>query len=111
MKKIIMCLLLISTMLLAGCGIYGKGETTGYIYAVDDGLLWGKVWYKSSLDSSESDCYLIRDYALKEQLRELADDNVRIKLKYNRHFATLSACPEGTGTDDEIIGFEVLGGK
>jgi hypothetical protein len=47
MKKLLlvglMCLLAFS---LTGCIIYGKGQSTGYVYAVDDGIVWDKVWFK-----------------------------------------------------------------
>lgn len=99
-------LVLVFTM--SSCGIYGKGETTGYVYAIDDGMVWDKVWYKSSLQSSESDCYLINDDSLKEQLRSLPTGTF-LKLKYNRHFMTIANCGnEKAETDDEIISFEIV---
>ena len=99
--------MLLSLLFLTGCGVYGKGQTQGYIYAVDDGLLWDEVWFKSSLQSSESDCYLIKDDNLKEQLRSLPAAT-NIKLYYGRHIFTWSGCPNGTDTSDEITNFEVL---
>lgn len=108
MKKIILALLLISLCLLtSGCWKYGKGESVGYTYAVDDGIVWDKVWFKPSLQSSESDCYLIKDDALKQQIRDLPQDT-KIKIYYDRHFITIAMCPEGTGTDDEIVRYEIL---
>lgn len=103
-NKIIMSLLIIS-LVLSGCGIYGGGETIGYVYAVDDGIVWDKVWYKSSLESSESDCYLIDDDYLKEELKKVSGKN-KVKLKYRRHWITNAICDNLTS--DEIIGFEVL---
>ena len=110
MKRTILLLITLSTLLLTGCGIYGKGETEGYVYAIDDGLIWDKVWYKSSLESSESDCYLIKDDVIKQQLRAISSDT-RIKLKYDRHFQTASLCPDGTSTNDEITSFEIIQGE
>jgi len=109
MKKILILLLLILPLFLGGCIVYGKGQSTGYIYAVDDGVIWDKVWYKSSLQSSESDCYLIDNDFLKEELRELPA-GTQIKLYYKRHLATIAICPEGTSTDDEITSYEIIGG-
>lgn len=107
MRQLLIIGLLISLLLLAGCWVYGKGETTGYIYAIDDGIFWDKVWYKSNLQSSESDCYLIKNDALKEQLRSISA-NTTVKLSYNRHLFTIASCPEGTGTDDEITQYQVI---
>jgi hypothetical protein len=107
MKKILILLLLVTPLFLGGCIIYGKGQTNGYVYAVDDGVVWDKVWYKSSLQSSESDCYLINDDTLKEQLRSLPAET-NIKLYYKRHLATVASCPEGTSTDDEITSYEII---
>lgn len=106
-KKILIALLFVLPLFLGGCIVYGKGQTTGYVYAVDDGVVWDKVWYKSSLQSSESDCYLIKDDSLKEELRNLPS-GTNLKLFYDRHLMTVANCPEGTGTDDEITSFEII---
>ena len=106
-KKILLVVLILGLLFTSGCIRYGKGETMGYIYAVDDGIIWDKIWYKSDLESSESDCYLIKDDLLKQQLKELSGDT-KIKLYYDRHLITLSMCPEGTGTSDEIVRFEII---
>jgi len=82
-------------------------ETIGYVYAVEDGLVWDKIWYKSNLESSESDCYLINDDTLKNQLKAISGIQ-KVKLSYDRHFFTLSMCPEGTENNDEIIGFDIV---
>jgi hypothetical protein len=89
-------------LLLAGCGKFGTGETVGYVYAVDDGIFWDKVWFKTSLESSESDCYLIDDNNLKSQLQEAITTN-KVKLTYAKHFFTLADCP-----NDEITSFEII---
>src|SRR4051812_28963667 len=70
MKARILLLVLPLVLALTACGRYGHGETIGYVYAVDDGIVWSKVWYKSTLESSQSDCYLVRDEAIKKLLRE-----------------------------------------
>ena len=107
-KKLILITIILSTLLLTtGCGKYGTGETIGYVYAVDDGILWDKVWYKSNLESSESDCYLIKNDNIKEQLKKISG-KAKVKLFYDRHFMTIANCPEGTGTDDEITRFELI---
>lgn len=107
-KAILLACLVLMLSFTTGCIKYGKGETVGYVYAVDDGVLWDKVWYKSSLESSESDCYLIDDSNLKNQLRELSGTDTKVKLKYDRHLFTASMCPEGAGTDDEITSIEIM---
>lgn len=100
--------LLISIGIFGGCMEYGSGASTGYVYAVDDGIIWDKVWFKPSMESTESDCYLVsEDSSIKEDLKNLKSGQ-QIKIEYKRHFVTLSACPEGTGTEDEIIKFEVV---
>jgi len=112
MKKILILLLLLLPLFLGGCIVYGKGQTTGYVYAVDDGVIWDKVWYKSSLQSSESDCYLINNDLLKEQLRSLPAET-NIKLHYKRHLITIANCggDGSSNTDDEITSIEIIGGN
>ena len=62
MKKILITVILLAgLLLLSGCWVYGQGQTVGYVYAVDDGAFWDIVWYKSSLESSQSDCYLLQN--------------------------------------------------
>ena len=109
MKRIILILLLLILIIsLTGCWRYGKGQTVGYIYAVDDGIIfWDKVWYKSSLDSSESDCYLINNDSLKKQLTEITGKQ-KVKIYYDRHYFTLANCIDQALTNDEIISFEVI---
>jgi hypothetical protein len=108
MKKILlaglMCLLALS---LTGCIIYGKGESNGYVYAIDDGIVWDKVWFKPSMASTESDCYLIKDDSIKEELRNLKA-GTNIKIHYSRHLFTMSSCPDGTETNDEITAYELV---
>ena len=106
-KVLLVSLLLLIALASTGCWKYGKGETIGYIYAVDDGIAWDKIWFKSNLQSSESDCYLIKDDALKEQLRQVSGD-AKVRLYYDRHLFTIASCPEGTSTNDEIVRFEIL---
>ena len=106
--RMILFVMLLSLVLLSGCFIYGSGKTVGYIYAVDDGLIWDKVWYKSNLESSESDCYLIQNENIKQELTQLIG-NTKIELTYNRHLITASICGgEGQGTNDEIISYKII---
>ncbi len=102
MKKFLPFLLAI---MLSGCMVYGKGETVGYVYAVDDGIIWDKVWYKSSLESSQSDCYLIKDETMKAQLRDITGKK-KIKMTYKKHLTTVATCDNNT--QDEIVSFETL---
>lgn len=107
-RLIILGLLLGSLLFLTGCWVYGKGESVGYVYAVDDGIFWDKVWFKSNLQSSESDCYLINDDGLKDELKQIQGDTNKVRLHYKRHLFTVAQCQEGTETDDEIVSFEVV---
>ena len=94
-------------ILTSGCLRYGSGEAIGYINAVDDGLVWDKVWIKTSLETSTEDCYLVaEDSGVKILLKDLIGE--KVKIKYDRHLSTIGSCPEGTDTSDEIIGFEIL---
>ena len=104
MKKIILCMILISMLLLTGCWRYGEGEAIGYVIAVDDGLMWDKVWFKTSLDTSQEDCYLIDNNNVKSLLKELAG-KYKVKIIYDRHFFTLSTGCGEDGTSDEITDF------
>lgn len=103
MKKFIaLALLLISTVSLTGCGKIGTGTTTGYVYAVDDSLFWDKVWFKTSLQSAESDCYLLDNDSLKEQLKGIISAK-KIKLNYDRQIFSLGGCGD---SNDAITSFE-----
>lgn len=107
MKKL---LILIAPLLLSGCFRYGTGETTGYVYAIDDGLIWDHVWFKSTLEASQADCYLLDNDDLKSKLKE-ASGKLKVKLGYDRHLFTFSNCdaPEsGNATSDEITSIEIL---
>lgn len=107
MKKMLLLIACCSLLFLTGCWVYGSGQTTGYVYAVDDGIIWDKIWFKSSLESSQSDCYLIQTDNLKDKLRNM-DVDTQVTLHYKRHLITMSICPEGTGTNDEITSFEIV---
>ncbi len=100
MKKLL--LLALPLLLLTGCGDLGEGQTIGYIYAVDDGAFWDRVWYRSDLTSSEEICYMLEeDDEMKAELRELMDGQ-KLKLYYDRHASTLGC------SLDEITSYEVL---
>lgn len=91
MKKTILIVCLLSLVLLTGCFRYGKGETTGYIYAVENGFFWDKVYLKSSLESSETDCYLVeKNSDLSNLLKAKTIGRNLINLKYDRHLVTLA---------------------
>lgn len=108
MKNFLIVVLMAASLVGTGCGVYGNGSATGYVHAVDDGIAWDNVWVKTSLDSSDSDCYLISpESELKDDLLSLPPDS-RVRIEYRRHIITLGICPEGTGTEDEITGFSVV---
>jgi hypothetical protein len=110
MKKIILGIeLLLLIILMTGCFIYGQGQSIGYIYAIDDGIVWDKAYFKPSMESTETDCYLIshNNNLIKDNLKMLKQ-NVQIKIIYDKHLGTLSSCNGDTDTNDEIINYEVL---
>lgn len=91
-------------LVLSGCGVYGSGTTTGYIYAVDDGPVWSKVWFKTSLEASESDCYVVDSGKVKDDLKPLIG-GTKVNLTYRKHLATFFAFCGESGEGDEITGF------
>lgn len=102
MKKILIGIMLLSLTLLTGCGVYGTGDTYGYITTVEDGIFWSKVWVRAELESSNTDCYAIKS-TLKSELRQLADSKTRVKLNFDKHLAMLTAdCRQA-----EVTGWEV----
>jgi len=70
MKKIILTAML---LFLTGCGIYGQGKTYGYVTTIEDGIFLDKVWIRAELESSQTDCYIIDDNYLKNQLFQMAE--------------------------------------
>lgn len=104
MKKFLLLLPIIS--ILTACGEYGSGSSVGYVYAVDDGGLWyDNVWFKSSLQASESDCYLVKDPKVKSDLESLMGE-IQVKITYSRQIVTASLCPQKNETNDIITGVE-----
>lgn len=104
-SKMFIFVLLLLPIFLGGCSVYGRGESQGVIYAVDDGIVWDKVFFKPALESTESDCYLIDDDNLKADLRNLPD-GTRIKIYYYKHLITVATCDGAT--EDEIYKYEIL---
>lgn len=100
MKKLL--LIIPSLILLAGCGQYGTGSAQGYIYTQDEGRIYDHIWFKPSLDSTESDCYSLKDKDLKEQLSELSSDT-KVKITYDRNTMIASMCGSDVITDFEVI--------
>lgn len=93
-------------MTTSGCFIYGKGESIGYIYAVDDGIFWDKIYFKTSLDSSDTDCYLVRNHDIKDKAKLFYGD-MKIKLSYDKHLSTIAQCTDSVSTDDEVYNIEI----
>ena len=87
---------------------YGTGTSTGVVYAVDDGILFDKVWFKPSAMSTESDCYLLfKDARIKEEFKRIPPESL-VKIAYNKYLFTLASCPKNTKTNDIITGFEII---
>lgn len=105
MKKLI-ALGALAIISLTGCGVYGQGTTVGYVYAVDDGF-WNKVWFKTSLQASESDCYVVADGNVRDQLNQIIG-GAKVRLTYSKHLNTVDTCPEKNRTSDEIINVELI---
>jgi hypothetical protein len=104
MKIKIILLILIISIFLTGCGIYGKGNITGYPTGVEEGFFWNKVYIKSALDSSKEDCFVInKNSNLYNEITQMAKENQKGYFDYNRHFWTAaSEC-----YNDEIIKVEI----
>lgn len=105
MKKLI-ALGALAIISLTGCGVYGQGKTVGYVYAVDDGW-WNKVWFKTSLQASESDCYVVSDGTVRDKLNQVIG-GAKVRLTYSKHLDTLDSCPPDNKTSDEIINVELI---
>lgn len=101
MKKLI--LIILAVLMLSGCAKFGTGEQIGYIVAVDDGMVWDRVWIKTDQMTSDPDCYVLEeDHELKEEFKLLLEGQRKVKIKYNKHFATVGCSP------DEITKYEIL---
>ena len=105
MKKLI-ALGALAIISLTGCGVYGQGKTVGYVYAVDDGW-WNKVWFKTSLQASESDCYVVSDGTVRDKLNQVIG-GAKVRLTYSKHLDTLDSCPPDNKTSDEIINVKLI---
>ena len=104
MKKTIIFLTILSLLFLTGCGMYGQGKSYGYITTTEDGILWDKVWIRAELESSQTDCYIIQNDNLKEQLRQVSELRQRVEITYARHFFTwVTDC-----YNDEIVSFKII---
>lgn len=92
MKITTLGILAFTCISLTACGVYGNGSTTGYVYAVDDGLYGTSVvWFKTDPKAGESDCYAVDDTQIKEQLKGLMSGQ-KVRLSYERHMALLVDC-------------------
>jgi hypothetical protein len=102
--KRLFCLLLLS-FFLGGCWIYGKGNYVGYVIAVEQGIFWSRAWLKTDLTSSDADAFLIRksDYEMQQELTKLAEDKIKIRIDYQRHFMTVAI-----EDNDEILKYEIM---
>jgi len=104
MKKIILTAML---LFLTGCGIYGQGKTYGYVTTIEDGIFLDKVWIRAELESSQTDCYIIDDNYLKNQLFQMAEQKQRLEITFDRHFFALTDCDN----TDEVKGFRIIEDK
>lgn len=105
MKKGLIALLILCSLFLQGCIVYGTGESYGYVTTVEQGILYHKAWFRAELESSQTDCY-IADPMIVGNLKDFAKHKQRAKITYRRHLITLAHdC-----LDDEIIGIEAIGG-
>jgi len=108
MNKITIIVIMLAMLTLTGCIRYNEGSAIGYVNAVDGGILWDKVWFKTSMESSMEDCYLLDNTKIKNQLNEVMGTNVRVKITYDRHLMTFSSGCGSDSTGDEIKNVEVL---
>lgn len=105
MKKTIILALMILP-LLTGCFVYADGKHTGYVEAVDNDVFWSKVWFKTSLDASTADCYIVeRKSPLSMELQQMAEQAKRITIQYDQHLFTATLdC-----SDEQIVSYKILG--
>ena len=108
-KKILIGLSIVTLMLFSGCVTYGSGETTGYVTTIEDGFFWGKVWIRSDLESSQTNCYLIKKHSnLKDDIIKHSKDKTRITLYFDKHLVTLADTNEGEITNLEVINNSIV---
>jgi hypothetical protein len=88
-KKIV--LILLTGLLLSACGL--SGRTTGYVYAVDEtfSTYTHNIWIKSDLESSESDCYRIRNELVEQALNAMKEKK-SLTMQYNREIWNWAGC-------------------
>jgi len=92
--------------LLTGCFIFGQGSSYGYITTVEDGFWWNRAYIRAELESSNTDCYVIKksDDFMYDNLKRLAESKQRVEIQYERHVFTMSSeC-----NNDEIVGYRVI---
>ena len=104
MKRWMMVMAIISLLFLTGCGVYGDGKTYGYVTTVEDGIFWDRVWLRAELESSQTDCYIIKDENLKSQLENIAEMKIRIEMQFKRHIFAMTMCENY----DEVTGYDVI---
>jgi len=70
-----------------GCLVVGQGSMYGYVTAVEDNIIWSKVYFKTDLQSSDSDVFTVRksNMNLKETLEGYAENGKRVKIRFNNH--------------------------
>lgn len=108
-KKILIGLSIMTLILFSGCGTYGGGETTGYVTTIEDGFFWSKVWIRSDLESSQTNCYLISKHSiLKDDVVKYSKDKTRITLYFDKHLMTLADNNEGVITSLEVINNSII---
>lgn len=99
MKKLLMLLAL--PLCLTACK-YGEGETVGYIYATDDTMFTQNVWFKTTLEASESDCYRVDDEDIFDELKALSGDG-KVRMNYSRNMFTFIGCSSDIVTSIERL--------
>lgn len=102
-NKLLFGIVIVSLLLLTGCMVYGEGTYTGNIISVEEGIFWNVVWLKTTVESSDADCFLLlkNDPVSKTNLEHLSTTQTKVTIKYLRHLITLTQCDNS----DEIIDF------
>ncbi len=91
---------------------YGGGSTYGYVTTIEQGGFWeynlyglNHVWVRADLASSNTDCYIINDIDLENQLRQTAMSKQRIQLQFERRLFT------GGCSSDKIVSYTITEGE
>lgn len=83
---------------LTGCFRYGDGEQVGYVSAIEEGIIWDRIYIKPSLESTQEDVYIYNRVGIKENAQYFMSSKEPVLVTYDQHLFTLSIY-----SNDEIV--------